>query len=109
LGCCKIGEHVVDTHGFPPCRSPPNILYFWEEAKVKRHIDAFVKLGKMKPNTSKYAYRVTLLVKKDGSCHFYGDCKPLNLQRHLDVFLMPLVEGVINWLGKFQWFYALDV
>ncbi len=49
---------------------------------MKRQIDAFVKLGKMKPNTSEYAYRVTLLVKKDGSRCFYGNYMPLNLQRH---------------------------
>lgn len=56
-----------------------------------------------------YAYRVTLLVKKDGNCRFYGDYRPLNLERHSHVFPMPFVKDVLNCLGKFQWFYALDL
>jgi hypothetical protein len=34
LGCCVIREHIVDTHGFPPCRTSPNRLSFWDETKV---------------------------------------------------------------------------
>jgi hypothetical protein len=54
----------------------------------------------MNPSTSKYAYRVTLPVKKDGSWKFYGDYKPLNLQTHQDSFPMPLVKDVLTQLGK---------
>jgi hypothetical protein len=32
LGCCTIGEHFIDTQGFPPCRVSPGRLSFWEEA-----------------------------------------------------------------------------
>jgi len=63
---------------------------------VKRQIDALVDLGKMRPNNSKYACRVTLLVKKDGSRRFCGDYRPLNAQTQRDMFPMPLVEDVIN-------------
>ncbi|CAK9228771.1 unnamed protein product [Sphagnum troendelagicum] len=57
LGCCTIGEHFVDTQGFPPCRVSPSRLCYWEEAEVKRHIDVLVDLGKMKPSNSEYACR----------------------------------------------------
>ncbi len=60
LGCCKIGEHVIDTQGFPPWKSTPSRLFFWEEIEMKRQIDALVQLGKMKPTTSEYACKVTL-------------------------------------------------
>jgi hypothetical protein len=23
LGCCKVGEHLIDTQGFPPCKVAP--------------------------------------------------------------------------------------
>jgi hypothetical protein len=36
LGYCTIGEHFIDTQGFPPCRVSLSRLSFWEEAKVKR-------------------------------------------------------------------------
>jgi len=68
-----------------------------------------VDLGKMRPNNSKYAYRVTLLVKKDGSRRFCGDYRPLNVQTRRDMFPMPLVEDVIDQLGKSTWFTALDL
>lgn len=48
LRCCKIGEHIVDTQGFPPYHTMPSRQSFQEEAKVKRQIDVLVLLGKMK-------------------------------------------------------------
>jgi hypothetical protein len=36
LGCCTVGEHSIDTQGFPPYRVSPGRLSFWEEAEVKR-------------------------------------------------------------------------
>jgi len=67
LGCCTVGEHVIDTQGFLPCKAAPGRLSYWEEAEVKRQIDALVELGKMRPSNSEYACRVTLPVKKDGA------------------------------------------
>jgi hypothetical protein len=96
LGCCTVGEHVVDTQGFPPCKASPGRLSYWEEAEVKRQIDALVELGKMRPNSSEYACRVTLPAKKDGSRRFCGDYRPLNAQTRRDSFPMPLVEDVID-------------
>jgi hypothetical protein len=76
---------------------------------VKRQIDVLVELGKIRPNSSKYACRVTLPVKKDGSKHFCGDYRPLNTQTQRDTFPMPLVEDVIDQLGSSAWFTALDL
>jgi hypothetical protein len=28
LGCCTIGEHAIDTQGFPPCRTTLGRLYY---------------------------------------------------------------------------------
>jgi predicted aspartyl protease len=109
LGCCTIGEHFIDTQGFPPCRVSPGRLSFWEEAEVKRQIDVLVDLGKMKPNNSEYACRVTLPIKRDGSRRFCGDYRPLNMQTRRDSFPMPLVDDVISQLGKSTWFTALDL
>jgi hypothetical protein len=96
LGCCTVGEHSIDTQGFPPCRVSPGRLSYWEEAEVKRQIDVLVDLGKMRPSDSEYACKVTLPVKKDGSMRFCGDYRPLNLQTKRDSFPMPLVEDVIS-------------
>jgi hypothetical protein len=109
LGCCTIGEHSIDTQGFPPCRVAPGRLSYWEEAEVKRQIDALVDLGKMKPSDSEYACKVTLPIKKDGSMRFCGDYRSLNLQTRRDSFPMPLVDDVISQLGKSAWFTALDL
>jgi hypothetical protein len=109
LGCCTIGEHSIDTQGFPPCKASPGRLSYWEEAEVKRQIDALVDLGKMKPSNSEYACRVTLPIKKDGSMRFCGDYRLLNAQTRKDMFPMPLVEDVIDQLGKSTWFTALNL
>ncbi len=95
--------------GFPPCKASPGRLSYWEEAEVKRQIDALVDLGKMRPSNSEYACRMTLPVKRDGSRRFCGDYRPLNAQTRRDMFSMPLVEDVIDQLGKSTWFTALDL
>jgi hypothetical protein len=109
LGCCTIGEHNIDTQGFLPCKASPGRLSYWEEAEIKRQIDALVNLGKMRPNNSEYACWVTLPVKKDGSRRFCGDYWPFNAQTCRDMFSMPLMEDVIDQLGKLTWFTALDL
>jgi hypothetical protein len=109
LGCCNIGEHIIDTQGFPPCKVAPGRLSYWEEAEVNWQINVLVELGKMRPSNSAYACHVTLPVKKDGSRRFCGDYRPLNLQTRRDSFPMPVVEDVISQLGKSAWFTALDL
>ncbi|CAM6026248.1 unnamed protein product [Sphagnum balticum] len=42
---CKAGRKTVDTQGFALHQTIPNQLSFWEEAEVKRQIDAMVALG----------------------------------------------------------------
>ncbi len=86
----------MDTQRFPPCKISFGQLSYWEEAEVKRQIDILVDLGKMKFNNSKYACRITLLIKKDGSRHFCGDYQPLNMQTCRDLFPMPLVDDLIT-------------
>ncbi len=76
---------------------------------MKRQIDVLVDLGKMKPNNSEYACRVTLLVKKDESRRFCGNYRPLNAQTRRDSFPMPLMEDVIDQLGNSSWFATLDL
>jgi putative transposase len=63
----------------------------------------------MRPSNSEYACRVTLPVKKDGSRRFCGYYRPLNTQTRRDMFSMPLVENVIDQLGKSIWFTTLDL
>ncbi len=67
---------------------------------MKRQIDVLVDLDKMRPSSSEYACRMTLLVKKDGSKCFCGDYRPLNTQTRRDLFPMPFVEDVIDQLGN---------
>ncbi len=67
LGQCSIGEHTINTQGLPPFHMTPGCLSFWEEVEVNKQIQALVDLGKMHKSASKYTYRVTLPMKKDGS------------------------------------------
>jgi hypothetical protein len=69
----------VDTQGFLSCRTILSKLSLWEEAEVKKQIDALMALNKMKLSTLDYACKITLPMKKDGSHQFCGDYKPLNM------------------------------
>jgi hypothetical protein len=57
-----------------------------------------VDLGKMHKSAFKYACRVILLVKKDGSWRFCGHYHPLNFEMRQDYFPMPLIEDVLSQL-----------
>ncbi len=95
LGCCTIGEHAIDTRGFPPCHTTPRRLSYWEKVEVNKLIQALIKLGKMKNNYSKYVCRVSLPIKRDGSKWFCGDYRPLNMQTRRGSFLTPLIDDVL--------------
>ncbi len=62
-----MGTHSIDTQALPPSRMPLGHLSYWEEIEENQQIHASVNLGNMCKSASKYACRVTLLVKKDGS------------------------------------------
>jgi hypothetical protein len=67
---------------------------------MNRQIQTLVHLGKMKPNTSEYTCKVTLLIKNDNnSRRFYGDYRPLNMQTLRDAYPMPLIEDVLSQLA----------
>jgi hypothetical protein len=67
LGCCTIGEHAINTQGFPPCYTTPGRLSYWEEVEINKQIQALIKFGKMKNSDSKYACKVSLPIKRDGN------------------------------------------
>ncbi len=78
LGQCSVGEHFIDIQVPPSCRMTPGRLSYWEEVEINQQIQTLVDLGKMCKSASKYACRVTLPMKKDGSRRFCGDYYPLN-------------------------------
>jgi hypothetical protein len=96
LGRWTIGEHTIDTQGLSPCQMTTRRLSYYEETMVNRQIQAFVNLGKMCKNASKYACKVTLSVNMDGSRRFCGDYYPLNAQIRRDSFPMPLIDDVLD-------------
>jgi hypothetical protein len=63
----------------------------------------------MKVNSLKYACKVMIPIKKDGSMCFCGDYCPLNTQTHRDVYPMPLIDNVLNQMGVAKWFTTLDL
>ncbi len=87
----------------------PEWLSYWEEVEVNRQIQALVDLGNMCKSASKYACRITLLMKKDGSQKFCGDYRPLNYQTRQDTFPMPLINDVLNQLRHSEWFLVVDL
>jgi hypothetical protein len=42
LSTCNMGEHSIDTQGFPPCTMMFGRLSFWEEVEVNHQIQVFV-------------------------------------------------------------------
>jgi hypothetical protein len=59
----------------------------------------------MKPSTSNYTCKVTLLEKREDSHRFCGDYWPLNLQ----TLRVALADHALTQLGKSKWFPALDL
>ncbi len=70
LGCYTIGEHAIDTQGFPPCHTTLGRLSYWKEVKMNKQIQALIKLSKMKNIDSEYVCKVSLLIKRDGNMRF---------------------------------------
>ncbi len=104
-----VGEHIIDTQDLPPSHTSPNNLSFLEKVEVNWQIHVLVKLGKMRAMSSKYAYKVTLPIKKDGRMHFCCEYLPLNTQTCRDAYPMPLIDNVLSQMGFIEWFTFLDL
>lgn len=48
-------------------------------------------------------------MKKDDNMRFCGNYRPLNARTWRDSFPMPLINDVLDQLGKFAWFATLDL
>jgi hypothetical protein len=47
-------------------------------------------------------------MRKDDNKRFYGNYMPFNAQTWRDSFPMPLIDDVLDQLGKSTWFVTLD-
>jgi hypothetical protein len=63
----------------------------------------------MKNSDFKYACRINLPIKRDGSMWFCDDYTSLNMQTRKYSFPMPLIDHVLSQMGNNQWLSALDL
>jgi hypothetical protein len=63
-----------------------------------------MNLGKMKPNSLKYACKAILTVENDDNMKFVGDYHLLTMYTRRDAYFVPLIDDVSNQMGFIYYF-----
>ena len=99
----------IDTGSSLPLYQPARRTPFAAREEIARQLHQMQQQGVISPSTSPWASPVVLVRKKDGSLRFCIDFRKLNAITKPDVFPLPLIDDLLDQLGKSRYFSTLDL
>ena len=103
-----VKHHIKLTDPFPfkeAYRRIPPEMY----DEVEAHIQEMLNLGAIRPSNSPWASAIVLVRKKDGRLRFCIDLRRLNNRTIKDVYSLPKIESILDFLIGAQIFSTLDL
>ncbi|KAE8876517.1 hypothetical protein PF010_g15789 [Phytophthora fragariae] len=102
-------QFSVDTGTHPPIKQRPYRVSKAEGDVMEAEIQQYLKLGHIRPSTSPWASLVLMIRKPDGGIRFCIDYRRLNAVTIKDCYPMPLIDDILDVLGKAKLFSTMDI
>ena len=88
-------------------------LSFAEMEACDAHYQGYLKIGRMRPSNSRFACATTVPPKKDDNGNWTalrpcGDYRPINRVTNADHYSLPLIDNILNCLGRSNVFTVCD-
>lgn len=109
LPCTDIVSHRIETGGHAPIYIPPYRCSKVEEGVIQVEVDKLVGQGIVQESKSPWGTSTVLVAKKDGEWRLCIDFRALNKITQDEPYPMPIVEELVNDVGKSSWFCLLDL
>ncbi len=108
-GRTQILQHEIRT---PPGNIVRQRPYRVPEARrqaIEEEIQQMLKLGVIEPSNSPWSSPIVLVPKPDGTLRFCNDFRRLNEISEFDGYPMPLVDELLDRLGRARYISTLDL
>ncbi|KAE9347368.1 hypothetical protein PF008_g7833 [Phytophthora fragariae] len=102
-------QFSVDTGTHSPIKQRPYRVSKAEGDVMEAEIQQYLKLGHIRPSTSPWASSVLMIRKPDGGIRFCIDYRRLNAVTIKDCYPMPLIDDILDVLGKAKLFSTMDI
>lgn len=108
LGCCTIGEHIINTGDSKPIFIPPWRRSEGEKKIIEREVKSMLKAGIIRPSNSLWSAPVHLVPKESIGVRFCVDYRRLNEVTVVDPFPLPRTDDTHDNLAGSSVFSKLD-
>ena len=108
-GKTHVISHCIDTGTTTPVRQRPYRLRFTKRETVGKELQAMEEMAAITPSSSEWTTPIVFVPKKDGTTRFCVDYRGLNRARRFDAYPMPLVDDIIDKLGKAKYISTLHL
>jgi hypothetical protein len=102
-------EFEIDTGTHPPIKQRPYRVSKAEGDVMGAEIQQYLSLGHIRPSTSPWASPVLMIRKLDGGIRFCIDYRRLNAVTVKDCYPMPLIDDILDVLGKAKLFSTMAI
>lgn len=102
-------HHIPLLEGSQPVNKRPYRYPSYHKTAIEKMIQEMLDKGIIQPSSSPYSAPVVLVGKKDGSWRLCVDYRELNSQTIKNKFPIPVVEDLMDELGKAVVFTKLDL
>ena len=108
LGQRKTVEMKIDTGDHPPIKLRPHRTPIHKKI-VEETANEMMDSGMIERSKSRWNFPIVIVDKKDGGHRFYVNFRHLNANTNPVAVLLPLIDDILDLLGKSKCFSTLDL
>ena len=102
-------QFEINTEDVVPKKQPTRRIPHAAQQEVAQLLKEMQDSNVIKPSTSAWASPIVLVKKKDGTLRFCVDYRALNKVTVADAFPLPIIDDLLDQLGKSRYFSTLDL